>query len=337
MRSTAPRGRSPKLSVAIVGPAPGVHGGQAVQAQRLLDAWRNDPDVDARLVPIDPGLPPWLRAAGRVRPLRTLIAELRYLPVLVRELRRADVVHVFSPSRVSFLLARMPAVVVAKLMKRPVLMNHRGSEAIPNIVDRRIFRFRWRYPLKPRLLSTRNFERVSNVAGTLRAFALVQRAYPDATLTLVGSGSQGGALRDLAGTLGLRNVNFTGAVAPRDISRYYAESDVYVQTPDVDNTQSSLLEAFASGLPVVSTNPGGVTGILTNGLHGLLAPVGDHETVAANVVLLLQDERLARRLAKSAYESAQGLLWDRVRLQWIAAYRALLPETAGVPHAVHPA
>ena len=63
------------------------------------------------------------------------------------------------------------------------------SRVIPNIIDRNQFRFRMRDPLRPRLLSTRNFEPLYNVECTLECLRRVQRRYPDATLTLVGAGS----------------------------------------------------------------------------------------------------------------------------------------------------
>ena len=63
---------------------------------------------------------------------------------------------------------------------------------------------------------------------------------------------------------------------PEEIWRYYADADIYLQTPDIDNMPSSVLEAFASGCAVVSTNAGGVPAILTDDVHGLLVDCGDH-------------------------------------------------------------
>src|SRR4029078_471359 len=142
------------------------------------------------------------------------------------------------------------------------------------------FRFRRRDRLGPRILSTRNFEDLYNLTCTLRAFRLVQDRHPDATLTLVGSGSEEPALRRLAVDLRLANVTFAGRVAPDDIWRYYAEADVYLQTPNIDNMPTSVLEAYASGCPVVSSDAGGVPAILTDGLTGLLVPRDDHEAAA---------------------------------------------------------
>ena len=88
----------PRLRVAFVAPSLRILGGQAVQADRLLAAWRGDPDVDAWLVPVNPVPPGPLQFALGVKYLRTLVTEMTYVPLLVRELARADVVNVFSES-----------------------------------------------------------------------------------------------------------------------------------------------------------------------------------------------------------------------------------------------
>jgi glycosyltransferase involved in cell wall biosynthesis len=365
-----------RLSVAIVAPSLSILGGQAVQARRLLDAWTDDPDVDAWLVPVNPDPGPWLRPALKIKFLRTLVTQLVYWPLLLRELRRADVVHVFSASYFSFLLAPLPAVAIARLLRRPILMNYRSGEApdhlnrsrvarlilrnvernvvpsrflqeifaaygiesrtIPNIIDRRQFRFRLRERLRPRLLSTRNFEPLYNVACTLRAFERVLQSYPDATLTLVGAGTQEEELRNLVRKLSLTGVTFAGRVAPRDIWRFYADADIYVQTPNIDNMPSSVLEAYASGLPVVSTGAGGIPSILTDGVHGLLAPLEDEERVSRGIVRLLEDPALARRIALAAYETTDALQWERVRDRWVAAYRGLLRQPIAETPTVRP-
>src|SRR4051812_29629309 len=221
---------SSRLNIAIVAPSMGILGGQAVQASRLLRSWRDDPDIHAWLVPINPVPPGPLAALTRIKYVRTLATQFCYWPSLLRELRRADVVHVFSASYFSFLLAPLPAVLIARLLGKPVVMNYRSGEApdhlrrsaiarstlrsvdwnavpsrflqdvfarfgitaeiVPNIVDVERFRFRCRERLEPRLLSTRNFETLYNLPCTLRAFRLVQDRFPDAQMTLVGAGSE---------------------------------------------------------------------------------------------------------------------------------------------------
>ena len=351
-----------RLNVALVAPTMGILGGQAVQASRLLRSWEHDADIRAWLVPINPSPPRALAFATNVKYLRTVVTQLLYWPRLLRELRHADVVHVFSASYFSFLLAPLPAVVIAKLYGKPVVMNYRSGEApdhlrrsaiarqtlravdanavpsrflhdvfaafgitsdiIPNIVDVDRFRFRARDPLRPRVLSTRNFEPLYNLPCTLRAFQLIQDRHPDATLTLVGAGSMDAALRRLAVELGLRNVTFAGRVPPDEIWRYYADADIYLQTPDIDNMPSSVLEAFASGCSVVSTRAGGVPAILSDGLHGLLVPCGDVDAAANAVLRLLDEPVLAQRMADAAVETCARYQWSSVRARWIALYTA---------------
>jgi L-malate glycosyltransferase len=363
VRLTTPSVIKP-LQVVLVAPSLSILGGQAVQADRLLRSWDGDPDIEASLLPVNPDAPGPLHLLQRVRYVRTATTQLVYWPSLARRLRAADVVHVFSASYFSFLLAPWPAVQVARLLGKPVVLNYRSGEApdhlarsplarrtltrvdlnvvpsrflqevfagfgiasriIPNVVDTERFRFRDRRPLRPHLVSTRNLEPLYNVACTLRAFRLVQDRYPAATLTLVGSGSEETRLRALAQELRLDGVTFAGRVDPGEIWRAYAEADIYVQTPNIDNMPTSVLEAYASGLPVVATAAGGVPAILTDGEHGILAPLNDHQGVADGVLALLRDPSLVTRLTAQARARCESCTWPAVRQLWIDAYRSVL-------------
>jgi len=196
-----------------------------------------------------------------------------------------------------------------------------AAQVVPNTVDLTRFAYRVRDPLRPRLLSTRNFEPLYNVPCTLRAFARVQARFPEASLTLVGSGSQEHALRALAEKLQLRNVTFAGRVNPSEIHAYYADADLYVQTPAIDNMPLSVLEAFASGLPVVSTRTGGVPAILADGVHGVLVAADDDAALASQVIRLVEEPAYARRLAAAARETCAAYEWTVVAAQWLAVYR----------------
>jgi glycosyltransferase involved in cell wall biosynthesis len=365
------------IRVALVAPSLRVIGGQAVQASRLLEGWRSDPDVQVWLVPSNPVPPPPFDALMQVPLVRTIAGQLCYWPTLVRELRKADVVHVFSASYFSFILAPLPAIVIARLLGKPTVVNYRSGEApdhlkrsalartalrsvaanvvpstflrdvfasfaigaqvVSNTIDLTRFAYRVRDPLRPNLLSTRNFEALYNVACTLRAFARVQAEVPDASLTVIGIGPQEAMLRSLAAELSLRNVVFVGRVAPGEIARYYAEAGIYVQTPAIDNMPGSVLEAFASGAPVVATNVGGVPAILTDGVHGLLAPDNDDAAIADRILRLLRSPEEARQLAAAARATCEGYRWPVVRAAWLAVYRALARPVPPGARQVEPA
>lgn len=369
-----PRPSPARLRVAIVVASLRILGGQAVQANRLVRGWENDKEIEAWIVPINPVPPRPFDRLLQIKYVRTLVTQLCYWPLLFRELRRADVVHIFSASYSSFLLAPLPAVIVSRLLNKPVLLNYHSGEAddhlrrswiarttlaqhvevnvvpsrylrdvlarhgidatvVSNTVDQREFVFRSRNlrrrPLT--LLSTRNFEPHYNVACTLRAFARVQARFPDASLTVVGNGSQESALKALARDLGLRQVHFTGAVPPDRIAACYAAADLYVQTPSIDNMPLSVLEAAASGVPIVSTNVGGVPALITDGVDGLLAADDDANGVAARICELIDAPDYAQQLASAARERCARYDWRHVRESWLAIYRALAQRdvTAG--------
>jgi len=366
----------PRLRVALVVASLRILGGQAVQADRLLRGWEKDRDVEAWLVPINPVPPKPFDRLLQIKYVRTLVTQMCYWPLLWRELRRADVVHIFSASYSSFLLAPLPAVIISRLLNKPVLLNYHSGEAddhlrrswiarttlahhvdvnvvpsqylrdvlahygirasvVANTVDQRQFSFRSRNlrrrPLT--LLSTRNFEPHYNVACTLRAFARVQARFPDTSLTVVGTGSQEGSLKALARDLGLRQVHFTGAVPPDRIAACYAAADLYVQTPSIDNMPLSVLEAAASGLPIVSTNVGGVPALVTDGVDGLLAANDDASGVAERICELIDNPAYAQQLASAAREKCRRYDWQPVRESWLAIYRLLAQRDvrAGTP------
>ena len=350
-----------RLRVAIVAPTLDILGGHSVQAQRLLTAWQDDADVGAWLVPINPLPPAAFRAALRVKYARTLVTEATYIPQLVRQLARADVVHIFSASYSSFLLAPLPAMLVARALGRPVVLNYHSGEAadhlehstiaraalarvecnvvpspfladvfarfglpatvVPNIIDLDRFAFVERRPLRPRFLSTRNLGYPYNVAATLRAFRAIQDRRLDSSLTLVGSGPDEAALRHLAVELALANVRFLGRVEPDQMAAIYADHDIYIQTPDIDNMPLSVIEAFASGLPVVSTEAGGMPAILEHGRQGLLTPINDYEAIARAALHLLDAPDLARQFAREAYSTCAAYTWTAARRRWLPIYR----------------
>lgn len=213
------------------------------------------------------------------------------------------------------------------------------ARAIFNHIETDHFSFRERKPLRPVFLSNRNLEPLYNVGSVLRAFALVQRRYPEARLTVAGDGSQRTELENLARELGLRHTKFVGLVAPEQMPALYDEADIYLNGSEVDNMPLSILEAFASGLPVVTTDAGGIPHVVTNGETGLLVRRGDHEALAGSALRLLEDNDLAAKIANRAREECGRYTWAAVRGEWLAVYQELAQEevrtaTAATPAAV---
>ena len=342
-------------AIAIVGPGPDLPGGQGVQVRALADGLRGD-GYAINVIPIDPRFPAPLRWLRRVRYLRTILNEALYIARL-REIRKADVVHIFSASYWSFLLAPVPAIIIARLLRKPVVLHYHSGEAadhltrwrrivrpflrmvdeivvpsaylqsvfaahgysarvVPNVIDTSRFCFRKRRALRPRLISARNLESHYRVDNTLRAFALLKQRFPEATLTIAGSGSELDRLRQIAP----RDVVFAGSIDPSALPEFYDRADIFVNSSVIDNQPVSILEAFSAGLPVVSTGIGDIPAMLRDGAAGCIVPAEDPAAMADAIARLVEDPALATRLAERAHEEVERYTWVNVRRLWDAVY-----------------
>lgn len=354
-----------KPRIGIVAASLEILGGQGVQAKSLIDALVAD-GYDVTFIPINPSFPRPLNRLRRVKYLRTVVNEVLYVPSL-RRLEEVDVAHVFSASYMSFLLAPAPAMIAARLFGKRVVLHYHSGEAddhlthwgplvhpwlrladeivvpstflagvfrrhgyatrvIPNMVDLSRFVWRDRQPLRPRLLSTRNLEPYYRIDVILDAFATLKRRYPQATLTVVGYGSQ----RDVLRTRAVEGVRFLGRVEPHQMPRVCADADIFLNASVLDNQPVSILEAFASGLPVVTTGVGDIPSLVRDGESGVIVPVADPDALARAVSTLLENPQQALAMARNARELVSGFTWEAVRPLWAAAYASAAPVTGGV-------
>jgi glycosyltransferase involved in cell wall biosynthesis len=196
---------------------------------------------------------------------------------------------------------------------------------VPNIVDLSQFNYRLREPLHPHLVCTRGFHPYYCVDVVVKAFAQVKREFPEAQLDLVGGGPLEADIRQLVFELKIDGVNFCGIASREEIGKYYDRADIFINGSRLDNMPVSVLEAFAAGTPVISTSPEGMRYLVEHGRTGLLSEPGDAEALAQNVIRVLRDPQLARRLNLNAVEEIKRYDWTKVRSQWLDAYRALRP------------
>jgi glycosyltransferase involved in cell wall biosynthesis len=335
-------------------------GGQGIQAKALMEGLRQR-GYAVDFLPVNPRFPAGFRWLRQMRYARTVFNQILYLPSLVA-LRKSDVAHVFSASYWSFLLAPVPAILVARLFgKRAVLHYHSGeaedhlshwgalvhpwlrmadeivvpseylqqvfarhgyhTRVVKNVVDTKRFAYRERLPLAPKLLSVRNFEPHYRVEDVLKAFPAIKARHPAATLTVAGYGSEEGKLKALAASLGVDGIRFVGRVEPEAVPALYASADVFLNAAIIDNQPVSVLEAFASGLPVVSTGTGDIAAMLRHGEAGVLVPPQDPAALAAAVIGLLDDPQRALMLARRARTEVETYTWDRISAEWAEVYR----------------
>jgi glycosyltransferase involved in cell wall biosynthesis len=351
------------VKVLIIAASMDIVGGQAVQAVRLIEHLRQEPSVAVDFLPVNPRLPGVLRKLQSIKYVRTVTTSYLYWLKLLTTIPAFDVIHIFSASYLSFLLAPAPAIVVAQMFGKRIILNYHSGEAedhlrrwpktsIPllqkadaivvpsaflvrvfakfglpataifNVIDFDQLTFRERKPLRPVFLSNRNFEAHYGVDVVLRAFAIIQQRFADATLTVAGNGPQREALEQLAAELKLRNVEFTGTVTRERMAELYNAADCFLNGSRVDNQPLSILEAFASGLPVVTTNAGGIPDVVTDGVTALMVEVDDHEALARSAITLLEQPELATRIVNAARDECKRYTWEAVRTGWLKVYGA---------------
>lgn len=357
------------IRVCVVAPSLGILGGQAVQALRLVEHLHGVAGISMELLPVNPRLPGVLGRLQSIKYVRTVLTSAAYVTSLLRRLRHYDVIHVFSASYWSFLLAPLPAMAIGRLFRKQVILNYHSGEAadhlarsriavrairlahrvvvpsrylvevfarfgveataIGNFVDVERIPYRRRTRLTPSVLTNRNLEPMYNVACVIRAFARIQAEVPDATLTVAGFGSQRTPLETLAVELGLRHVSFVGRVPAGEMGALYDRADLFLNGSNIDNMPLSLLDAFAAGVPVVTTDAGGIPYMVESERTGIVVPIEDDGALAAASLRLLRDAALATRIADAARaECLAHYVWPVVQEQWVSQYRGMAGRRA---------
>lgn len=185
---------------------------------------------------------------------------------------------------------------------------------VPNIADFKQFRFRERHSVAPKILTTRSLEEIYNVRCVIKAFKMIHEYFPESKLGIVGDGTQRTVLEQLVIDLDLKEyVTFYGAVEHSKIQEIYDKYDIYVNASNVDNLPGTILEAFASGLPVVSTNPGGIPYMVENGKTGLLVEKNDCNALSKKVIKLLKEPEFALKLSRNARRECEKYSWVNVK------------------------
>ncbi|MFH1215536.1 MAG: glycosyltransferase family 4 protein [Pseudomonadota bacterium] len=196
-----------------------------------------------------------------------------------------------------------------------------GIKEIPNIVDLKRFHFRHREFFKPKFIVTRHLRSVYGVDVVIKAFAKIINRYPNATLIVAGDGNRMKELRELASKLNIEsNIEFTGYLEKEDLVQIYEKSDIFLNGSRRDNMPISILESYAAGLPVVTTNPMGIPHFVKHGVTGLLVEIDDHDELAKSALSILDNPIIGRDLVNNAKCYADSLMWDSVKPRVFAAY-----------------
>lgn len=336
----------------LVGPLPPPFGGMANQTRQLAELLADEgivvtqvatnADYRPRWIAGIPGLRALFRLIPYVLALRKVSKEVDVMHVMansgwswhlfaapavwIAKFCKTPVVVNYHGGEAESFLAQSAGIIRTTMRQTSALVVPSGflqnifsrydiqSSIVANVIDpERFAPNRTRSGPLRHLLVARNLEPIYDNETAIRAFALVHRQYPDATLTLAGSGPQAESLKTLVGDLGLANaVFFAGRLDKDAMLSAYRNADLAINPSLVDNMPVSVLEAMASGIPVVTTDVGGVPYLVTDEQTALLVPPKSPERMAEAVLRLMDDPGLVAQLVSNGLQEAQQYAWHHI-------------------------
>jgi len=188
---------------------------------------------------------------------------------------------------------------------------------IPNTIELEEYAFLNREFEAPKLLWVRSFAKIYNPKMAIKVLAELKKEYPNAILCMVGPDKENllEGCKSYAKSLNV-DVQFTGKLSKKEWVELSKDHNVFINTTHFDNTPVSVIEAMALGLPIISTNVGGIPFLINDKSSGLLVEDNDFEGMVDAVKLLLKDQELRKYLIINARKTVEKFDWNVVKYKW---------------------
>jgi glycosyltransferase involved in cell wall biosynthesis len=192
-----------------------------------------------------------------------------------------------------------------------------NTRIIPNAIQMENYPFKKREDFQPKLLWVRRFQKRYNPVMALEVLLLLKKDHPNAELCMVGPDKDGTmkTCKKFAEKHKL-NLKFTGKLKKKDWAKLSKNYDFFINTTNIDNTPISVIEAMSLGLAVISTNVGGMPVLIKNDSDGVLVPVNNAQTMAAEIDNLIKHSEKARSLTENARNKVEAFAWEKVKTDW---------------------
>ncbi|WP_447636189.1 glycosyltransferase family 4 protein [Flavobacterium microcysteis] len=187
---------------------------------------------------------------------------------------------------------------------------------IPNTLDLQNYTFKKRTG-QPKLLWVRAFAAIYNPFMAVEVYREIKKQFPEASLCMVGPEKDGMLAKTKELTLQYQlDVKFTGKLTKADWIQLSENYDIFINTTHFDNMPVSVMEAMALGLPVVSTNVGGIPFLLEDEKTALLVEDGSTDGMIEAIKKIIENKNLAEDLAQNARKKAESFDWQQVKQLW---------------------
>jgi glycosyltransferase involved in cell wall biosynthesis len=159
-------------------------------------------------------------------------------------------------------------------------------------------------------------------------FSLVAEKVPGVRLTVAGCSAPVEQVKNAFAPSVREQITVLPFVTREEISAVYSSHDIFVFPSLVEGMPLTLLEAMATGMPVVTTNTCGMADVVEDEVNGLLVPAADSEKLACGIERLCQSTELRKRLGLAAQETMQRYTWERIAEQLEKVFLLAAPMPA---------
>jgi glycosyltransferase involved in cell wall biosynthesis len=197
---------------------------------------------------------------------------------------------------------------------------------IPNFISLESYTFLERREVRPKLLWVRAFHKIYNPTLAIEAFKLIVKKYPNAELCMVGAAKDESHddVKDLIQKYNLEaNVRLTGILPKEDWIKLSMQFDIFINTTTIDNMPISVIEGMALGLPVVSTNVGGLPYLIKDKEEGVLVTSGNANEMSEAIFFLIEHPDQALALARNARKKVEAFDWNVVEEKWVGMIKEI--------------
>ncbi|WP_445454377.1 glycosyltransferase family 4 protein [Flavobacterium sp. 25HG05S-40] len=196
--------------------------------------------------------------------------------------------------------------------------GYNNLKYIPNTIELELYENSVKEFKTPKLLWVRSFAKIYNPVMAVKVLLKIKKEYPEAQLCMVGPKKD----ESYSKTVGFAQKNnveviFTGKLTKPEWINLSKDYNIFINTTHFDNTPISVIEAMALGLPVISTNVGGIPYLLQHNTNALLISDNDAADMAKQIKRILSEPDLAKALSCNGKETVKAFDWELVKKQWI--------------------
>ena len=190
---------------------------------------------------------------------------------------------------------------------------------IPNYIDLNQYPFRKRTKIKPNILWVRSFHKIYNPKMAILVLNMIVKNYPEARLCMIGPSKDNSIneVKELITKFKLKNhITITGKLNKKDWISKSTDYDIFINTTNYDNLPVTLLEVMALGLPIVSTNVGGIPNLIRDYETGILVERDNSNEMAEKIISIIDNQVDGKEISENGRMEAETYDVHILKQKW---------------------